>query len=149
MDAKKTLTCVCGVVMFIISFTCYAVVMGVGWSLQQMLPMAVPLVTVAAIVSSIPALAVAAYIWLLCVFNKSCDEGGFFCLFIVEMLAGVIEIIGGILFIAAGATTNDPTVLARGVPAGVFALIAGVTYIVCQAFFLGRYKLSEDSTPSS
>ena len=69
-------------------------------------------VYVAVIVSSIPAYMVVLYFFYICGYtdckNCFCTRGVLRCLLGVEMVAGVIEFVGGILFIAAGATLNDP-----------------------------------------
>ena len=55
------------------------------------------------------------------------------CLLGIEMVAGVIEMVGGTLFIAVSAILNDPNLLAYGVSAGVFGIIAGVTNILSRS----------------
>ena len=50
----------------------------------------------------------------------------------IQSCAGLVQMIGAALFIAAGATLNEPNILAYGVSAGVFGMIGGCCCIVSQ-----------------
>ena len=101
-----------------------------------------------------PAYAVVLYFFYICAYGakwfhtRSVQR----CLLGVEMVAGLIDFAGGILFLAACATLdlNDPYVLAYGVCAGVFGIIAGVTNILsrscCCAY---NCCVMDDQTPTN
>ena len=95
------------------------------------------LVYAAVIVSSIPAYTVVLYFFYICAYtdckNWFRTRGALRCLLGIEMVAGVIEMIGAALFIGASATLNDSNVLVYGVCAGVFGVMAGVTNILSRS----------------
>ena len=122
--------------MAICSFAFYAITMGVGWALNQNVYPGNSLVLGAAVVSTIPVFAVLGYTYLVCLFGKeNAIEGIGGCVLIVQGVATVFEVIGGILFIAAGATLKEenPNILAYGVSAGVFGILAGITCCCAQS----------------
>ena len=124
-----------------ISAICYAIVMGVGWALQRMVPNE-QLILAAAILTTLPIVFTASYLLFTLKFLQSCsfdtrlkDYAKIF-VFITELLAGILEIVGGVLFMAAGVDLrNQSNVLAFGISAGVFAIISGVACI-CAQFLL-------------
>ena len=124
-------------VLFVTSNACWVIMMAFGWIFFALLPQENQLVYAAVIVSSIPAYTVVLYFFYICAYtdckNWFRTRGALRCLLGVEMVAGVIELVGGALFIAAGATLNDPNILAYGVCAGVFGVIAGVTNILSRS----------------
>ena len=134
---KKECACVASAVLFFISWGCYVIMMALGWLFFATVPQENQLVYAAPITSSTPAYVVILYFFYICAYGvkwfhtRSVQR----CLLGVEMVAGVIELAGGILFIAASATLdlNDPYVLVYGVCAGVFGIIAGVTNILSQS----------------
>ena len=124
-----------------ISAICYAIVMGVGWTLQRMVPDE-QLITTGAILTTIPIVFTASYLLFTLRFLESCSVDT--CLkdctktfvFITELLAGILEIGGGVLFMVGSVNLrNQENVLAFGISAGVFAIISGLACI-CAQFFL-------------
>ena len=128
-----------------ISAICYAIVMGVGWSLQRMASNE-QLITTGAILTTIPIVFTVSYLLFTFRFLESCSEScsGDICLkdctktvvFITQLLAGILEICGGALFMAGSVNRrNQENVLAFGISAGVFAIISGLTCICAHFFF--------------
>ena len=128
-----------------ISAICYAIVMGVGWSLQRMASNE-QLITTGAILTTIPIVFTVSYLLFTFRFLESCSEScsSDICLkdctktvvFITQLLAGILEICGGALFMAGSVNRrNQENVLAFGISAGVFAIISGLTCICAQFFF--------------
>ena len=124
-----------------ISAICYAIVMGVGWTLQRMVPDE-QLIFIAAILTTIPIVFTASYLLFTFRFLESCSVDT--CLkdctktfvFITQLLAGILEIGGGVLFMVGSVNLrNQENVLAFGISAGVFAIISGLACI-CAQFFL-------------
>lgn len=124
-----------------ISAICYAIVMGVGWTLQRMVPNE-QLIFIAAILTTVPIVFTASYLLFTFRFLESCSFDT--CLkdctktfvFITELLAGILEIGGGVLFMVASVNLrNQSNVLAFGISAGVFAIISG-TACICAQFLL-------------
>ena len=127
-----------------ISAICYAIVMGVGWTLQRMVPNE-QLILTAAILTTVPIVCTASYLLFTIRFLESCsfdtrlkDFTKTF-VFITELLAGIMEIGGGVLFMVASVNLRNQStggnVLAFGISAGVFAIISGVACI-CAQFLL-------------
>lgn len=131
--------------LHIIAIICYAIVMGVGWVLATRETSGEPLILAGAVLSTLPALALASYLCFAFTFLKACeDEDSYiikFGILIIQSCAGLVQMIGAALFIAAGATLNDPNVLAYGISAGVFGMIAGSCCICsqccCAAYMCG------------
>ena len=121
-----------------ISAICYAIVMGVGWTLQRMVPDE-QLITTGAILTTIPIVFTASYLLFTLRFLESCSvdtrlkDWTKTVVFIAQLLAGILEIVGGILLMVG--SVNQANVLAFGIPAGVFAIISGLACI-CAQFFL-------------
>ena len=113
--------------------------MAFGWAFFAVTPHKNQLVYAAVIASSIPAYTVVLYFFYICAYTdcKNCfrTRGVLWCLLGIEMVAGVIEFVGGILLIAAGATLNNPNILGYGVSAGLFGIIAGVTNILSRSCY--------------
>ena len=110
--------------------------MGVGWVLATRESPGEPLILAGAIVSTLPALSLASYLCFAFTFSNACEDGDSyiikFGILIIQSCAGLVQMIGAALFIAAGATLNDPDVLAYGISAGVFGMIAGSCCICSQ-----------------
>ena len=144
-EGDKT-KCACGLsaVLLVISWVCWVIMVSNGWKLYAMVYPENQLVYAAAIISSIPFYAVALHFLCICPFGKSYLEsnGVLGCLLVFEMLAGVTEIVGGIMFITA--TLNDPNVY--GVSAGIFGIIAGVTNIIFQLRCCTHYLKGSQKT---
>ena len=121
-----------------ISAICYAIVTGVGWTLQRMVPDE-QLIFIAAILTTVPIVFTASYLLFTFRFLESCSFDT--CLkdctktfvFITELLAGILEIGGGVLFMVASVNLRNH--LAFGISAGVFAIISGIACI-CAQFLL-------------
>ena len=117
-------------VLFVTSKACWVITMAFGWTFFAVTPHKNQLVYAAVIASSIPAYTVVLYFFYICAYtdckNWFCTQSVLRCLLGIEMVAGVIEFVSGILFIAAGATLNNP----YGVSADVFGIIAGVTNVL-------------------
>ena len=99
--------------------------MGVGWALNQIVYPG-SITGAGAIISTIPVFAVIGFVIIVVIFrsdNVYCCAGS--CTIILLLFAGVFECIGGILFIVAGVQAGDARVLAYGVSAGVFGILAG------------------------
>ena len=147
--------CVCvrvtTAVLFIIWAVCWAIFMGVGYTLQHS---SFPkhdnnLITLGFFLSCCAGIAVGVYICgctcLWCVrCNSSESRSVLLCEAICLVYGLVMEIfcvtifciVGGAAFIAAGNALKDydPTVLAYGVSAGVFGVLAGCSCMFCQIF---------------
>lgn len=121
----------CPIVLLVISLVFYVIAMGVGWGFDQMAPPVAGTIPVraGAIVSTIPVFAVVVLIFLACLLGlDNVNAIATSCAIGIVLFAGVFEFVGGILFIVAGVQAGDPRALAFGVSAGVFSLLAGVTY---------------------
>lgn len=118
------------------SFAFYVVTMGVGWALNQNVYPGNSLILGGAVVSTIPVFAVLGYAYSarVCGMDNALLESIGGCILVVQCAASVFEVIGGILFIAAGATLKEenPNILAYGVSAGVFSILAGITCCCAQ-----------------
>ena len=130
-------------VLHIIAIICYAIVMGVGWVLATRESPGEPLILAGAIVSTLPALSLASYLCFAFTFFEACEDDSCikFGILTIHSCAGLVQMIGAALFIAAGATLNEPNVLAYGISAGVFGMIAGSCCICsqccCAAYMCG------------
>ena len=121
-------------VLLTITIICYAIVMGVGWVLAIREEPGQPLILAGAIVSTIPVLSLVSYLCFAFTFSEACEDDSYikFGIYTIQSCAGLVQMIGAALFIAAGATLNEPNVLAYGVSAGVFGMIGGCCCIVSQ-----------------
>lgn len=106
------------------------ITIGIGWSLNRDVYTGNGLILAGAVITSIPVFSVLA---CLCAFVKFGHDSPItaaasICAIVITISAGIFEFVGAILFIAAGATLRDEDkVLAYGVSAGVFGLIAAFT----------------------
>ena len=117
---------ICGAVSFAISFVAYTITMGVGWALDQQVFPNQPAIRAAAIMSTIPVIAVMGYFILVAMCGSdNVNPCAALIMFSCVLLSGLFEFIGGIIFIAAGAQLDDKRLVAFGASAGVFGLIAG------------------------
>ena len=114
----------CAIFSFATSFVAYIITMGVGWALSGMVPTDL-LIRAAAIVCTIPVLSVVAYAVLVFLFGGDyCKPLAGGCMLVCVFLAWLFELVGGIMFIVAGARSGDQQQLAFGVTAGVFSIVA-------------------------
>ena len=122
----NTLGTICAIGWFAVSFTFYVITMGVGWALDQMVFPNNTTIRAAAVISTIPVIAVIGYIIIIAMFGSdNVNPCAGFCMIACLLLAGLFEFIGGIIFIAAGAQAGDARILAFGASAGVFGILAG------------------------
>ena len=117
-----------------------------GGASREWLPTNNSIITTGAILTTIPIVFTVSYLLFTFGFLESCSEScsGDICLkdctktvvFITQLLAGILEICGGALFMAGSVNRrNQENVLAFGISAGVFAIISGLTCICAQFFF--------------
>ena len=122
---------VCCICCFLISFVAYFIAIGVGWAFSQQLYPGNHLILGGAVLTTIPVLAVFGYLWALGTFGKDSTVTAMAgcCAVFTVSIGGLLELIGAILFIAAGVQLKDESsqALSYGVAAGVFGLIAGIT----------------------
>lgn len=139
----------------IISFVCYGFLMGIGWIFQKIFPDN-QLIFAAAVVSTIPFIFSAVYICAGCIFIKPCSSNTRFkdCVkgfvFIIQMFAAVVAIVGAVMFTVAGATQryhNDTRlnmeaaqnqsvlILTLGLLAGMFGVLTGISCICTQLYW--------------
>ena len=122
-------------VPLVMAIICYTIVMGVGWGVFaiQETP-GEPLILAGAVVSTIPVLSLVSYLCFAFTFCKEHKDNSYirFGIITIHSCAGLVQMIGAALFIAAGATLNEPNVLAYGVSAGVFGMIGGCCCICSQ-----------------
>ncbi len=117
---------ICGIISFNVSFVAYAITTGVGWTLDQQVFPDQPAIRAAAIMSTIPVCAVVGYFFLFAACGSdNVNPCAGLIMFSCVFLSGLCAFIGGIIFIAAGAQLDDKHLVAYGVSAGVFGLIAG------------------------
>lgn len=151
-----------GSVMFIISTVCYIIALSVGWSLAKDVYPNDQLIGTAATVITVPLYSLVAImiLYFICIYIAVCCcptvdlesktiNSGYCCttvtLVLFEMLAGLFEIAGAVIFIVAAAKIGDPKVLAFGISAGVFGLLAGCSCCICECFTCIGFALSGDS----
>ena len=136
------------ILLLIISVAFYAIVMSVGWALRSE-HHGNSLISGGAVMSTISViLFVPTYIFYIGAFAGYCptvakSKTAVNFLLIFNMFGGLLGIIGGILFISAGATwnnqpnipylfpgaTSDAKILNYGLSAGVFGILAGCTFL--------------------
>ena len=123
-------------ILLTMAIICYAIVMGVGWVLAIREEPGQPLILAGAIVSTIPVLSLVSYLCFAFTFSEACEDGFLvkFGVLSIQSCAELVQMIGAALFIVAGATLNNPTVLAYGVSAGVFGMIGGCCCILSQCY---------------
>ena len=131
-------------ILFYMSAIPYLIVMGTGWALQIMAPEN-QLILVAALVTTTPIIFVTLYTCFACVFLKlnssdirlknrhimhswNCIKS--FAL-IIQMLAGVIEVGGAVLFLVAAYTGLSDSIRSIGHVAGLIGIMTS-----CCCFFL-------------
>ena len=144
----------CSILLFAISFVAYVITIGVGWSLSQdVYPDQSSIFTAAAIITTISVFASIGFCCVLAytTLEDSTIRNCAFVFFIIIFLIGSVFVsVGAILFIIFGAELNDGNskVLAYGVSAGVFGLIAALS-CSCSALrcaFSGGYSNSDSDT---
>lgn len=147
--------CICArvttAVLFILWAVCWAIFMGVGYTLQHSI---YPyndndMIKLGFILSSYAGFAVGVYILCGCTYfccvkyncyesrSEVCEAICLACVLVMEIFCvAILCIVGGAAFIAAGNALKDydPRVLAYGVSAGVFGILAGCSYMFCQIF---------------
>lgn len=121
--------CMCGIISFVFSFVAYVIVIGVGWAFNQIYT-GNSLILGSCIVTTIPVLAIVGYLFALSQFgnDSKVTAAAGLCAIVTVIIAGVFEVIGGIMFIVAGVQLKDESsqAFSYGVTAGVFGLIAGI-----------------------
>ena len=116
---------------------------GVGWVLAIREQPGEPLILAGAVVSTIPVLSLASYLCFAFTFFKARQDNSYirFGIITIQSCAGLVQMIGGALFIAAGANPPastggffqvDLNVVFYGVSAGVFGMIGGCCCICSQ-----------------
>lgn len=153
MNRKCAVTCsgIRVILLLIISVAFYAIVMSVGWTLRSE-HHGNSLISGGAVMTTISVIVfVPTYIFYIGAFAGYCptvanSKTTVTFLLIFNMFGGLLGIIGGILFISAGATWNnqpnipylfpagasDPKILNYGLSAGVFSILAGCTFLCSQ-----------------
>ena len=137
-------------VMFAISTVCYIIALSVGWTLAKDIHPHDHLLFTAAMVITVPLYSVVVVIILGvacaraagCTCSKKEEEEvisvASACLFVtlvlLEMLAGLFEVAGAVIFIVAAVNIGDYRVLAFGISAGVFGIFAGCSWCFCECF---------------
>ena len=117
--------------------------MGVGWVLAIREQPGEPLILAGAIVSTIPVLSLASYLGFAFTFCKEHKDNSYirFGIITIHSCAGLVQMIGAALFIAAGANPPastggffqvDLNVVFYGLSAGMFSMIAGSCFIFSQ-----------------
>ena len=129
---------------------CYAIVMEVGWVLAIREAPGEPLILAGAVVSTIPVLSLASYFCFVFTFFEACEDNSWikFGIFTIQSCAGLVQMIGAALFIAAGATLNKPSVLAYGVSTGMFDMIGACCCICSQCCCFAYMRGDPDVTYS-
>ena len=122
-------------VPLVMAIICYTIVMGVGWGVFaiQETP-GEPLILAGAVVSTIPVLSLVSYLCFAFTFCKEHKDNSYirFGIITIHLCAGLVQMIGAALFIAAGANPVSLSAFFLGVPAGVFGMIAGSCFIYSQ-----------------
>ena len=126
-----------GLLMFLLSLACYSVTLGTGWAFYQRTVPRDHRALAAAVISTIPIIAVFVYV----VFNwnfgglikklregtpvNQCELVSFIS---IELVAAILEAIGGIIFLAAIAGANSGSDKTLGIVAGIFGLLSGCSF---------------------
>ena len=136
MDRDRDWTSICVAVQVYISFVCFVILTAAGWAFAIAIHPGNPLMLAGAVVSTVPITCFIAFPCTLltcgfCCVDKNKRETMGNLIFLIEILLGVCEFIGGVLFIAAGVTLNaDPLVITLGGCTIVFGIIV-VTCSLC------------------
>ena len=137
--------CIFGTACFLLSSLAYLVAIGVGWAVDQN-DRDGGSIRAGIIIVTLPVFAVFFY----CVCSSYCGESSNFtrcaecCAFWTVLLAGVLELIGGILLIVAGTQAN-PGYKASGIVAGVFSIIAALSCCCSTVAVCGSTGTHSDS----
>ena len=137
MDHDRDWTSICVAVLVYISFVCFVILTGVGWAFAIAIHPGNPLMLAGAVASTIPVTCFIAFPCTLltcsfCCVDKNKRETMGNLIFLVEILLGVCEFIGGVLFITAGVTLNtDPLVITLGGCTVMF----GIIVVICSLCF--------------
>ena len=93
-----------------------------------------PLILAGTIVSTIPVLSLASYLGFAFTFCKEHKDNSYirFGIITIHSCAGLVQMIGAALFIAAGANPVNLSAFFLGLFAGVFGMIAGSCFICSQ-----------------
>ena len=121
-------------VPLIMAIICYTIVMGVGWVLAIRDTPGEPLILAGAVVSTIPVLSLVSYLCFAITFCKEHKDNSYirFGIITIHSCAGLVQMIGAALFIAAGANPVNLSAFFLGLFAGVFGMIAGSCFICSQ-----------------
>ena len=146
---------ICGIaggsITFVISTVCYIIALSVGWSLAKDIHPDDNLLDTAATVITVPLYGLVGIIVLYahsiaCAVAWSCTSKEkeeaetaiqgctAVTLVIFEILAGFFEVTGAVIFIIAAVYIGDHRVLAFGISAGVFGILAGCSCCLCECF---------------
>ena len=110
----------------IASFVFYVITMGVGWALDQTVFPINSTIRAGAIISTIPVIAIVGYIIIIAMFGSdNVNPCAGLCMISLLLLAGLLECIGGVIFIVAGAQASNDRILEFGLSAGIFGIFAG------------------------
>ena len=137
MDHDRNWTSICVAVLVYISFVCFVILTAVGWALAIAIHPGNSLMLAGAVASTVPVTCFIAFPCTLltcsfCCVDKNKRETMGNLIFLVEILLGVCEFIGGVLFIAAGVTLNtDPLVITLGGCTVMF----GIIVVICSLCF--------------
>ena len=107
---------------------------GVGWVLAIREQPGEPLILAGAVVSTIPVLSLVSYLCFAFTFCKEHKDNSYirFGIITIHSCAGLVQMIGAALFIAAGANPVNLSAFFLGLFAGVFGMIAGSCFICSQ-----------------
>ena len=121
----------CGICFLVLSFIFYVLAIGVGWSLNQDVYPDNGLIRAGIIITTVPVFS-AIFYFCSCIYCGS--ESGFTycasgCAIVSISLAGVLELVGGIMLIVAGTQVKEDSTKALifGVTSGVFSILAAIT----------------------
>ena len=124
----------CGAFFTIVSFLCYTVTIGFGWTLSQKIHPEDSLVLTGAIISTLPIISIVGlcgYFKYVCSHNRDTSMG-LVVFTLVQSLAAVLQAVGATLFITVAATLGDSKALSHGVGAGVFGMLTALICISSQ-----------------
>ena len=122
-------------VFFTLSLICYVIVVGMGWFYNRLIDPEDNVFLTAAVVTTAP---IFALIGLFCLCQpSSTGRGGadnadpclgkvLFVVFAVLVIsAGILQAVGGVIFLVAGGLGGSSQALSYGIPAGLFGLVGG------------------------
>ena len=140
---------ICGTVCFVISSLAYVIAIGVGWALDQDIYPDNGLIRAGIIIVTAPVIAAFFY----CLAYGFCGNDSEFtlcaecCAICTVCLAGLFELIGGIMLIAAGTKlkSDSSKAMVFGIVAGFFSIIAAVFCCCSVITVCGSAGMDEDT----